>query len=143
MIVEQISVFIENKQGNLSAIADLLATNNIDISALSLAENSEYGMLRMIVSDPHLAQQTLSSSGIFCKVTKVLAVAIDDKPGGFAKSVKVLSDNNIGINYMYALVSHEKGKALMILGVDNLEKAQALIENSENNDIKPNDIYRI
>ena len=91
MIVEQISVFIENKQGNLSAIADLLANNNIDISALSLAENSEYGMLRMIVSDPHLAQQTLSSSGIFCKVTKVLAVAIDDKPGGFAKSVMLFS----------------------------------------------------
>ena len=143
MLVEQISVFIENKQGRLSQIANTLAQNNIDISALSLAENTEYGILRMIVSDPYKAKDVLFSDGVICKVTKVLAVAIDDVPGGFAKEIETLANNGIEVNYMYACVSHQKGKALMILSVNDLEKAQSLISKNSENNVSPNSIYRI
>ena len=142
MIVEQISVFIENKEGRLSAIADILAQNGIDISALSLADTDEYGVLRMIVSDPHKAKMVLSENGIIGKVTDVLAVAIPDCPGGFASSLKLLTSAGISVKYMYACVAHEKGKALMVLSVDDIEKAEKII--SENaNEVSPDTIYRL
>lgn len=143
MLVEQISVFIENKQGRLYAISETLAKNNVDISALSLAENEEYGVIRMIVSEPHKAKEVLSDSGVVCKVSKVLAVAIDDTPGGFSKAIKILNDENIEINYMYACVSHEKGKAIMIFSTNDNEKADKLLSDGGNKSVKPSSIYRI
>lgn len=143
MLVEQVSVFIENKQGRLFAISDVLAKNDIDISALSLAENSEYGVIRMIVNNPHKAKEVLNDGGVICKVSPVLAVAIDDVPGGFSKAIKLLTDNDIEIKYMYACVSHEKGKALMIFSTNDNQKAEDIICKQKGQDIKPNDIYRI
>lgn len=143
MLVEQISVFIENKGGKLSEVADILAQNNIDISALSLADTDEYGVLRMIVSNPHKAKQALSEHGIIGKVTNVLAVAIEDKPGGFASSLNELTKNNIEVKYMYACISHEVGKAIMLLSVDDPIKADSIINETGNGDINPSAIYRI
>lgn len=143
MIVEQISVFIENKEGRLSAIANVLADNKIDVSALSLADTEEYGVLRMIVCAPHKAKAVLAENGIIGKVTDVLAVAIDDKPGGFSKALGVLTKNGISVNYMYASTSHEKGKALMILSVNDVKKAEDILTINGLNNVKPSDIYRI
>ncbi len=143
MKVEQISIFVENKTGRLLAISEILAKNNIDISALSLADTEDYGVLRMIVSDPHKAKEALNEAGIICKVTEVLAVAIDDVPGGFYNSLKILSENHVDVKYMYACVSHEKGKALMILSVDDIDKAYNLVKENSKIDVNPSDIYRL
>ncbi len=143
MIVEQISIFVENKTGRLLSISEILAKNHIDISALSLADTEEYGVLRMIVSDPHKAKEVLNEAGIICKVTKVLAVAIEDVPGGFYNSLKTLSENGVDVKYMYALVSHEKGKAIMILSVDDIDRAYNLVKENKQVDVNPSDIYRL
>ncbi len=143
MLVEQISVFIENKKGRLSEIAEVLAQNNIDISALSLADTDEYGVLRMIVTDPHKAKEALAEHGVIGKVTPVLAVAIEDRPGGFYEALSVLTDNHVEIKYMYACVSHEKGKALMILSVENPQMAEEMITKSSKSITSPSSIYRI
>lgn len=143
MIVEQISVFIENKEGRLLEVADVLAKNNIDISALSLADTEEYGVLRMIVSDPYKAKEVLLKTGVICKVTDVLAVSISDEPGGFATSLKNITDSGISIKYMYACVSHKKGKALMILSVSDLQKAEAIIKKNMGDIENPSEIYRL
>ncbi len=143
MIVEQISVFIENKEGRLSAIAELLAKNDIDISALSLADTDEYGVLRMIVSDPYKTKNILLENGIIGKVTDVLAIAIEDKPGGFAKALKVLTDRRIGIKYMYACVAHDSGKAIMIVRVDNAEEVNKILAENDVDVDSPSSIYRI
>ena len=110
-------MFLENKPGRLSEAAEVLAKNGIDISALSLADTDEYGVLRMIVSDPDKAKNALSESGVICKVTDALVVAIDDRPGGFSESLRILTDNGIEVKYMYACVSREQGKAIMVLSV--------------------------
>ncbi len=143
MIVEQISVFIENKEGRLLEVAEVLAKNNIDISALSLADTEEYGVLRMIVSDPYKAKAVLLETGVICKVTDVLAVSISDEPGGFATSLKSITDNGIFIKYMYACVSHKKGKALMVLSVSDLQKAEEIIKKNMGDIENPNEIYRL
>lgn len=141
MLVKQVSVFIENKKGRLSEIADTLAQNNIDISALSLAENAEYGILRMIVSDAEKAKTVLTDSGVIVKITEVLAVVMDDQPGGFANALHQMTDHGIEVKYMYACISHEKGKALMILSVSDLKMAEQLIDSS--GAIDPKSVYRI
>ena len=142
MLVKQVSAFIENKAGRLNEIAETLAKNNIDISALSLADTTDYGIVRMIVCDPEKAVLALRESGVVCKITETLAIAIDDAPGGFAKGLKALTDNGIEIKYMYACISHEKGKALMILSVDDPEKADALIAATDAGKVNPSEIYR-
>lgn len=143
MLVKQISVFLENKPGRLSEAAEVLAKNGIDISALSLADTDEYGVLRMIVSDPDKAKNALSESGVICKVTDALVVAIDDRPGGFSESLRILTDNGIEVKYMYACVSRDQGKAIMVLSVADPAKADELIRNTESSNVDPTLIYRI
>lgn len=143
MLVKQISVFLENKPGRLSEAAEVLAKNSIDISALSLADTDEYGVLRMIVSDPDKAKKALGESGVICKVTDALVVAIDDRPGGFSESLRILTDNGIEVKYMYACVSREQGKAIMVLSVADPAKADELIRNTESSNVDPTLIYRI
>ncbi len=143
MLVKQISVFLENKPGRLSEAAEVLAKNGIDISALSLADTDEYGVLRMIVSDPDKAKNALSESGVICKVTDALVVAIDDRPGGFSESLRILTDNGIEVKYMYACVSREQGKAIMVLSVADPAKADELILNTASGNVDPTLIYRI
>ena len=143
MLVKQISVFLENMPGRLSEAAEVLAKNGIDISALSLADTDEYGVLRMIVSDPDKAKNALGESGVICKVTDALVVAIDDRPGGFSESLRILTDNGIEVKYMYACVSREQGKAIMVLSVADPAKADELIRNTASGNVDPTLIYRI
>lgn len=143
MIVEQISVFIENKEGRLYEIAEVLAKNNIDISALSLADTEEYGVLRMIVSDPQKAKDVLLESGVICKITDVLAVVISDEPGGFSTALKRITENGVSVKYMYACMSHKKGKALMVLSVSDLKKAEEIVKLNNGGLEDPSEIYRI
>ena len=143
MIVKQVCAFIENKTGRLSELANVLATNGIDISALSLADSTDYGILRMLVSDPEKAVEVMRSAGVVAKITEALAVAIEDVPGGFAKVVNLLSEKNLEVKYMYASVGHIHGKALMILGIDNAAEAEQIIAETDAGKIDPAEIYRI
>ncbi len=143
MIVKQVCAFIENKTGRLSELANVLATNGIDISALSLADSTDYGILRMLVSDPEKAVEVMRSAGVVAKITEALAVAIEDIPGGFAKVVNLLSEKNLEVKYMYASVGHIHGKALMILGIDNAAEAEQIIAETDAGKIDPAEIYRI
>ena len=143
MIVKQLSVFVENKAGRLAELAETLAANGIDISAVSLADASDYGIIRMIVSDPEKACLVLRESGVISKITDVLAVAMDDVPGGFARLLHLLKNQSHEIKYMYACISRHEGKALVIFSVENLEEAERLIVGTSAGEVSPGDIYRL
>ncbi len=143
MLVKQVSAFIENKAGGLVEVADILAENHIDISALSLADTADYGIARMILGEPEKAALALREAGVVCKITEVIAVAADDVPGGFAKSLHYLTDAGIEIKYMYACVSSHDGKALMIFSVDDPAAAESIISGTAAGKINPSEIYRI
>lgn len=143
MLVKQVSAFVENKAGRLSELADALAAQHIDISALSLADAAEYGVVRMIVSDPERAAEALRENGVVCKITMALAIAIDDTPGGFARSLHILTDRGIEVKYMYACIGHTPGKALMILSVDEPEIADNMISSEGLDTVNPKEIYRL
>lgn len=125
--MKQLSVFVENKVGRLSAVLDVLKDNDVDISALSLADTSEYGILRLVVNKPDVALTALKESGVMVKCTQVIAAAMDDAPGGLAKLLSVLSEANVAIEYMYAFIGKEEGKAWTVLRVDDIEGATEVL----------------
>ena len=116
-MLKQISVFLENRPGTLSHITGLLADNGIDLRALFIAESTDYGMLRMIVSDTDKAIELLKEEGALYDVTDVIAVKVPDKPGGLAALLKKLSDEGKDVSYMYSVFSKEDDDALMVLKI--------------------------
>ncbi len=143
MTIKQLSVFVENKKGKLTAITKLLAENNIDISALSLADTSDFGVLRLIVNDIDKAKSVLKSAGITVKISEVLAIVMNDHAGACSEVLEMLSNNDITVEYMYACAGRISGKALMITKVDNPEKAQAVLAANGYGKEQASDIYRI
>ena len=119
MNILQISVFLENRAGQLAEITRLLAQEGVDIRALSIAETADYGLARMIVSDSHKASDVLLHHGDILSMTPVYAVEVPDAPGGLAELLGLLAENSIDVEYMYSLFFHEPGKACMVLRVSN------------------------
>jgi hypothetical protein len=123
MTVKQLSVFIENQPGKLVEALEALADAQVDLRALSLADTSDFGILRAIVDKPNKAVEVLSEAGFLVKSNEVLAVVVGDKPGGLASIVRILSEAGVNIEYTYAFVAHSKDKAYVIIRADNNEDA--------------------
>lgn len=123
MIIKQISVFVENKSGRLAQITKVLADAGVDIRALSLADTTKFGILRFIVSDPERAEKALRDADLTVSITDVIAVSVEDQPGGLSYPLKILDDKNINVEYIYAFVGAPHDKAFVILRVDDNEKA--------------------
>ena len=127
MLSKQLSVFVENQPGRLSAVINLLAEHHVNLSALSLADTSKFGVLRLIADKPDTASAALREAGIISKSTDVLTVAIDDTPGSLTKVLDLLAGQDISVEYMYAFSAKQENKALMVFKVDALEAAEALL----------------
>lgn len=127
MKVEQISVFLENKAGRLAEVANVLGNVGINIRALSLADTTDFGILRLIVNDREAAKKALKEAGFTVGITQVIAVEVEDKPGGLAKILKLLADEGINVEYMYAFVERSSGNAVLIFKFEDLDKAIDLL----------------
>ena len=127
MFVKQLTVFVENKSGRESDILDALGKANIDISALSIADTSDYGLMRMITDEPQKAKEILDGAGVAVKITDALAVPIENRPGGLADVMKRLKDGGVSVEYLYAFVGRKDGGALVVLKTDDNEKAEKII----------------
>ncbi|NLN81978.1 MAG: ACT domain-containing protein [Clostridiales bacterium] len=128
MLIKQLSIFVENKAGRLAQIAAVIAEAGIDIRALSIADTTNFGILRLIVDKPDEAEQALKDAGLTVSLTNVIAIGIPDHPGGFASAMKCLADAGMGIEYMYAFISRDQGRACVILRVEDNEKAIAALK---------------
>ena len=127
MLVKQLSIFVENKPGRLSDIIKLLGENGVNLSALSLADTTNFGVLRLIADKVDVAKDVLRDAGIVSKCSDVLAVAIDDTPGALTGILDLFTENGISVEYMYAFSKQLEGKAQMVVKTDSLEKAEALL----------------
>lgn len=123
MVVKQLSVFLENTPGRLRAVTSVLAENNVNIRALTLADTSDFGVLRLIVDKPELAVIILKEKNFTVKLADVIAVEMDDTPGGLDNVLEVLDAREVNIEYMYAFMGAKPKKALVIFRVDKLEEA--------------------
>ena len=128
MSIKQISVFVENKPGRMQHLTEVLAKHNVDMRALSLAETSDFGIVRIIVDDAYAASTMLKEEGFIHNITKVLGVAIPDHPGGLNTVLAVLSAAEINVEYMYAFMGGKNiNQAYMIFRVEDNKAAVAAL----------------
>lgn len=121
MLVKQISVFVENKAGRLADVASCLASEGIDTRALSLADTTDFGVLRLIVNQPEKALVALKNCNFTVGITDVIAVMVPDVPGGLAEVLEIFKSKKVDIEYMYAFLGNEPDKATVILRINNPE----------------------
>ena len=126
MNAKQLSVFIENRQGRLGEVLDVLKRNKINIISLSLADTTEYGLLRLIVNDPVAGREKLSAEGFSTMLTDVLVIKIEHKAGSLQELLKILSEKQINVEYMYGL-SIDGETASVVLKPSDLEKADKIL----------------
>jgi len=123
MKVKQISIFIENKSGRLAEVARALGEKGVNILALSLADTSDFGILRLLVDNTDVALETLKGSGFTVNKTDVVAVEVSDQPGGLCEILQILDEAQINVEYMYAFVERNAGNAVIIFRFDEIDSA--------------------
>lgn len=143
MLIKQVSVFMENVPGKLSEVTEILAENGIDMSALSLADTTDFGILRLILNDPDEACRILRKHDYIVKQSDVIAAVIDDRPGGLTSVLKVLSAAGIAVEYMYAFVGSKNGHAVVVMRTDNAQEALKALSAHDVSLLDPKDIYRL
>lgn len=127
MFIKQLSVFIENRQGRLEEVTEALVQEKINILSLSMADTTEYGMLRMVVSNPEQAKDALKAKGFSAMLTDVLAVKLQDKVGELHKMTHILCSQGLNIEYMYALASANR-VAMIVKASDGESAAKAILK---------------
>lgn len=143
MLVKQISVFLENKSGRLAEVTKTLGDKGIDISALSIADTTDFGILRLIVNKPEQAEKILQENGFTVSCTSVIAIAVQDQPGGLAAALEILDRESIGIEYMYAFVGKKEKEAMVILRVDAPEKAIGILAGCDVKVLPSAEVYEL
>jgi hypothetical protein len=128
MKIKQISIFLENRKGRLYDVCRLLGEKDINIRALNVAETESFGVLRIVVNKPENAIKVFKDAGIIAKITDVIAIEVDDRPGGLADILKVLADEDVNIEYMYGFVEKSSDRALMVFRFDDVDKAAAILK---------------
>jgi hypothetical protein len=128
MIAQQISIFAENKPGRLAAVTQVLAKEKINIRATTITTSDTFGVINLLVDDPKKAQKVLTAVGMMVQMRNVLAVELDDKPGGLDRLTQLLYKENINVNNAYGFVVESYERAIFVVDVDQIEKAEQLVE---------------
>ena len=143
MAIKQLTIFVENKQGALVSITDILSQHEVNIRALSIAETQDFGILRLIVNDVTLAEKLLSDEGYLIKVTDVVGVKIGDAPGKLSAALKVLDDVKMNMEYLYAFMARTEKHAYVVIRVDDNDAAEAALTNAGFHIIAEEDINKL
>ena len=143
MKVEQISVFLENKAGALAEVTRILGESGVNIRALSLADTKDFGILRLIVNDNEKAKEVLGPRGFTVRKTEVVAVEVPDRPGGLAEILKVLSEANINVEYLYAFVQQSGENAIIIFRFDETDRAIAALSQKKVRILEGKKVYAL
>ena len=143
MFIKQISLFVENQPGKLVEATDVLSRGGVDISALSLADTTDFGILRIIVDNPDKAVALLKERDYIVKQTDVIAAVMDDRPGGLTAVLKILAEAGVSVEYMYAFVGGPQGHAVVVMRTDDPEKAQCALAENHVTTLEPKDVSRL
>ncbi len=143
MKVKQMSVFLENKSGRLAQVTRVLGENGVNIRALSIADTTDFGILRLIVNDPDKTYQVLKEAGFTVSATDVIAVEVADRPGGLADILQSLQEAGINIEYLYAFVQKTPSAALVVLRVEQLDEAVKALQESGIHILSEEEVYKL
>lgn len=143
MAVKQISIFIENKEGRIKKAIDTLAQQNINIRALSIADTTKYGILRLIVSDNKKAIAALEDNGFVVRENEVIIIAVPDEPNGLNSTLAVFDEKGINLEYLYAFVSSKTDEAIVVMRLENMDQAIEALQDSDVFILDENDIKNL
>lgn len=143
MKIKQISIFIENRAGRLAEVTGILGKANVNIRALSLADTSNFGILRLIVNDVNKAISVLKESGFTVGETDVIAVEVPDVPGGLAQVLEHLRAESINVEYMYAFVEKTTDNAILIFKIEDLDRAIKVLQGKKIRILKGEEVYSL
>ena len=141
MKIKQLSIFLENKSGRLTEVTEALASAQINISAFSIADTADYGILRMIVSKPEQAEQLLKAKGLSVHITEVIGLVVPNEPGGLHRALQILSSEGISLEYMYAFALSDR--ATVIIRTEAVEQTIASLQKHKMELLKASDIYEV
>ena len=130
MAIKQLTVFVENKQGTVVSITNTLSKHNINLRALSIAETQDFGILRLIVNDEATAEKILLDEGYLIKITDVVGVKISDEPGKLSEALRVLDDQDINMEYLYAFMARTEKHAYVVIRVEDNDAAESALTNA-------------
>ena len=143
MAIKQLTVFIENKKGTVVSVTEILAANNVNIRALSVAETQDFGMLRLIVNNEEAAEKALAEKGYLFRTIDVVGVKIDDEPGKLSAALAVMDKADINVEYLYAFMSSSSEYAYVVLRVQDNEQAEAELTKAGFEMITPEDVVSV
>lgn len=141
MMIKQLSVFLENTSGRLTEVTEALASANINISAFSVADTAEYGVLRLIVNKPEAAEKILKEKNLSVHITEVIGLVVPHVPGGLHRALKILSAAGISVEYMYAFVLGDR--ATVIIRTEAIPQAIAVLQEHKMDLVKASEIYEV
>ncbi len=128
MLIKQISVFVENRQGRLHMLTEVLAKEGIDLKAMTIADTTDFGIMRCIVADPEKTLKVIQANNFTATITEVVAVEVPDVPGGLSNVLKILDEANVSVEYLYSFVRKHKDNALIIFRVENPQDAVKILQ---------------
>ncbi|WP_294072287.1 ACT domain-containing protein [Proteiniphilum sp. UBA1028] len=141
MHIKQLSVFLEDRSGRLTELTRILAENDVNITALSVAETADYGIVRMVVGRPELAKKVLEEAGFSIGLTDVVCVNIPDKPGSLYRILQILTEEKINIDYMYAFSNNDV--ALAVIRATDMQQVTEVLQNNRMRLLSTSDLYQL
>jgi hypothetical protein len=141
MKIKQLSIFLENKSGRLTEVTEALASAHINISAFSVADTADYGILRMIVNKPEQAEQLLKAKGLSVHITEVIGLVVPNEPGGLHRALQILSSEGISVEYMYAFALSDR--ATVIIRTEAVQQAITVLQKHKMELLRASDIYEV
>jgi hypothetical protein len=141
MKIKQLSIFLENKSGRLTEVTEALASASINISAFTVADTADFGILRMIVSKPEQAEQLLKAKGLSVHITEVIGLVVPNEPGGLHRALQILSSEEISVEYMYAFALSDR--ATVIIRTEAVQQAVTVLQRHKLELLKASDVYEV
>ena len=143
MKLKQVSIFLENKKGRLWNALSILRESGMNIRALSIADTSEFGILRIIVPDPKKAKEALEAGNFVVKITDVIAVEVPDTPGGLEGILEILNKSNTNVEYIYAFVEKKGEKAVVVLRTEDIDEGITALKEGGAVVLPPEEVYEL
>ena len=143
MKIKQLSIFLQNRMGSLSKPLEVLGNAGINIRAMCMADTSEFGILRLVVDSPEKGKKALEENNFLVKMTEIIGVEMDDTPGGLTKVLKVIKDNEIDLEYLYAFTHEKEGKAILLLHADDIDELISVLKDNDVVIVPSEEVYNL
>ena len=143
MKIKQLSIFLQNRMGSLSKPLEVLSDADVNIRAMCMADTSEFGILRLVVDNPEKGKEALEENNFLVKITEIIGVEMNDTPGGLTSVLKVIKDNEIDLEYLYAFTHEKAGKAILLLHADDIDELISALKEKDIVIVPSDEVYNL